>query len=87
MLLSPFVEPFSASVPNGHSEKGASGEEGSNGHASQNITPIFEEWFHGNLSRKEVSRLSLLSSMLISGVKFQWMQYGTISLIIIYRSR
>lgn len=51
-----FSEPFSASVPNGHSETGVNGDVASrNGHASQNITPIFEEWFHGNLSRKEVS--------------------------------
>lgn len=51
-----FAEPFSSSVPNGHAGAKVNGDH-RNGHASQNVTPIFEEWFHGKLSRKEVSNI------------------------------
>lgn len=40
-------EPFHSAMPNGHSH-GADVKPGAS------VSPLFEEWFHGNLSRKEV---------------------------------
>lgn len=52
-----FTEPFSSSLPNGHHSEPVNGAVGTqvNGEKQKNVSPIFEEWFHGNLSRKEVS--------------------------------
>ena len=59
-----FPEPFNASL-NGNVEgenpplaKGPATHDpsASSGESTKRITPLFEEWFHGNLNRKEVSR-------------------------------
>ncbi|WAR18935.1 SHC1-like protein [Mya arenaria] len=49
------MEPFSSSISNGHIESKPPGTTA----ASKNISPIFEEWFHGNLSRKEAEKMLL----------------------------
>lgn len=57
--LDPFdMEPFSSTLPNGYTEanKGAVGTH-VNGEHTKNVSPIFEEWFHGNLTRKEAEKL------------------------------
>lgn len=60
--LDPFdMEPFSASL-SGPGENpplapGASNQV--NGEPNKRMTPLFEEWFHGNLSRKEAEKLLL----------------------------
>ena len=52
------LEPFNSSLSNGHSEGegAAAGGDVASGNGVPNKSPIFEEWFHGNLSRKDVSR-------------------------------
>ena len=49
-------EPFSSSLggpgENPPLAPGASSQV--NGESKKRVTPLFEEWFHGNLSRKEV---------------------------------
>lgn len=55
--LDPFdMEPFSSSIPNGHTENGEVGASASK-EKNKNVSPIFEEWFHGTLSRKEAEKL------------------------------
>ncbi|KAH3841695.1 SHC-transforming protein 1-like [Dreissena polymorpha] len=44
------MEPFHSAMPNGHSH-------GADVKPEASISPLFEEWFHGNLSRKEAEKL------------------------------
>lgn len=58
--LDPFdMEPFNSSLSNGHSEGegAAAGGDVASGNGVPNKSPIFEEWFHGNLSRKDAEKL------------------------------
>lgn len=57
--LDPFdMEPFSASMDNPPLAPGATHDPNvHNGEPQKRITPLFEEWFHGNLSRKEAEKL------------------------------
>ncbi|KAL4228070.1 SHC (Src y 2 domain containing) transforming protein [Mactra antiquata] len=59
--LDPFdMEPFNSSLSNGH-KKSSHDVTGAGAHAingdTKNVSPIFEEWFHGNLTRKEAEKL------------------------------